>query len=113
MTAPGNVKASSTATSHFPGGSVVKNLPGGVGSIPWSGRSPGGGNASHPSILAWRLPPTEEAGGLQFLASQSDTTEVTKRACAHKELTLCPAHVERINPISDKIRKHEDKKKQA
>ena len=33
----------------FPGGSVVKNLPtnaGDVGSIPESGRSPGGGNGN-------------------------------------------------------------------
>ena len=37
---------------QFPGGSVVKNLPanagltGGVGSSPWLGRSPGGGNGN-------------------------------------------------------------------
>ena len=28
--------------------------------------------ATHPSILAWRIPWTEEPGGLQSLASQSD-----------------------------------------
>ena len=35
--------------NSFPGGSVVKNLPanaGGEGSIPRSGRSPGGGNGN-------------------------------------------------------------------
>ena len=57
-----------------PGGSaLVKNLPahaGGardLGSIPGSGRSPGGGHATHSSILAWRLPGTEEPGWLQAL----------------------------------------------
>ena len=47
----------------FPGGSVVKppaNL-GGVGSIPGSGRSPGGGNGNPP---AGKIPGTEEPGGL-------------------------------------------------
>ena len=31
--------------------------------------------ATHTSILAWRIPRTEEAGGLQSVGSQSDTTE--------------------------------------
>ena len=42
-----------------PGGSVVKNPPaneGVMGSIPGLGRSPGGGNGTHSSILAWRIP---------------------------------------------------------
>ena len=29
--------------------------------------SPGGGNATHSSILAWKIPWTEEAGGLQSM----------------------------------------------
>ena len=73
-----------------------------MGSVPWSGRSPGGGNAAHPTTLAWKVPPTEEPGGLQFMTSQLDTTEVTERERAHTELTLRQAHVECINPISDK-----------
>ena len=36
----------------------------GLGSIPGSGRSPRGGNATHSSILAWRIKWTEEPGGL-------------------------------------------------
>ena len=52
----------------FPGGSVVKNLPakaGDSGSILGLGRSPGEGNGQpHSSILAWRIPWTEELGGL-------------------------------------------------
>ena len=33
------------------------------------------GMATHSSIRAWRIPWTEESGGLQFIESQSDTTE--------------------------------------
>ena len=51
----------------FPGGSEVKasacNV-GDLGSIPGLGRSPGEGNATHSSILAQRIPWTEEPGGL-------------------------------------------------
>ena len=31
------------------------------------------GKATHPSILVWRLPWTEEPGGLQSMGSQSQT----------------------------------------
>ena len=54
----------------FPGGAVLKNLPanagdtGDAGSISESGRSPGEGIATHSSILGWRMPWTEEPGGL-------------------------------------------------
>ena len=42
-----------------------------LGSIPGSGgRSPGEGNDYHSSILAWRIPWSEEPGGLQFMGSQ-------------------------------------------
>ena len=50
---------------------VVKNLPasavdaGDLGSIPGSGRSPGGENDIHSIIPAQRIPRTEETGGLQ------------------------------------------------
>ena len=60
----------------FPGGAVVKNLPasagdaGGTGSVPGSGRSPGEGNSNPPQYLAWRIPWTEEPGGLQSMRSQ-------------------------------------------
>ena len=43
---------------------------GDAGSIPGSGGSPGGGMATHSSILAWRIPRTEEPGGLQAMISQ-------------------------------------------
>ena len=49
----------------FPGSSVVKNPPANTrntedtDSIPALGRSPGGGNATHSSIVAWEIPWTE------------------------------------------------------
>ena len=52
---------------------MVKNLPADAGdlrdtgSIPGLGRSLGGGHATHSSILAWRIPWTEEPGGLQSI----------------------------------------------
>ena len=52
------------------GGTVVKNLPanaGDVGSIPWLGKSPGEGHAPHSGILAWKIPWTEDPGGLQIM----------------------------------------------
>ena len=48
------------------------------GSIPGSGRSPGEGKATHSSILAWRIPRTEEPGGLRVHAVELDTTEQLK-----------------------------------
>ena len=36
----------------------------------WLGRSAGGGHATHSSILAWRIPCTEELGRLQFIGLQ-------------------------------------------
>ena len=45
------------------------------GSIPGLGRSPGEEMATHSSILAWRIPWTEEPGRLQSMGSQeSDMT---------------------------------------
>ena len=49
---------------------------GDLGLIPGSGRSPGEGNATHSSTLAWKIPWTEELCRLQSVGSQeSDTTE--------------------------------------
>ena len=41
-----------------------------MGLVPRSGRSPGKGNGSPLSILAWRIPWTEEPGGLQSVRSE-------------------------------------------
>ena len=45
---------------------MVKNLPantGDAGPIPGSGRSPGEGNATHPSFIAWKTLWIEKPGG--------------------------------------------------
>ena len=50
---------------------MVKNLSvnaGGTSLIPGSGKIPGGGKGNtHSSTLAWRIPWTEEPGGLQSM----------------------------------------------
>ena len=51
----------------FPGGSVVKNPSantGDMGSILGQGDTLGKKMATHPNILAWEIPWTEEPGGL-------------------------------------------------
>ena len=63
---------------RFPGDAsgTVKNLPVNagdikdVGLIPRLGGSLEEGMATHSSILAWRIPWTEEPGGLQSMVSQ-------------------------------------------
>ena len=40
---------------------------GDMSSFPGLGRYPGGQNATHPSILGWRIPWTEKPGGLQSM----------------------------------------------
>ena len=60
-------------TLGFPGGLAGKELACNAedpGLIPGLGRSPGEGNATHSSILAWRIPWTEEMGGLESMGSQ-------------------------------------------
>ena len=48
-----------------------------MGSISGSGRSPGGGNGN-PLQYSWRIPRTEEPGGLQsVVVNELDMTEVT------------------------------------
>ena len=46
---------------------------GDAGSIPGSERSPGEGLATHSSILAWRIPWTEQPGWLQPIELESQT----------------------------------------
>ena len=41
-----------------------------MGFTPGLGRSPGGGHGNHSSFLAWRIPWTEEPGGIQSIGSQ-------------------------------------------
>ena len=56
----------------FPGGSVIKNPPSGAGD---AGLIPGSGLleeevATHSNILVWKIPCTEEPGGLKFMGLQ-------------------------------------------
>ena len=66
----------------FPDGAVVKDhLPmqetQGLGSNPWVGSPLQEEVVPHSSILAWRIPWTEEPGGLQSVGSQElDMTDV-------------------------------------
>ena len=63
----------------FPRGLIGKEPAcnaGDQGSIPGPGRSSEEGNGNPPSILAWRIPWTEEPGGLQSMGHKElDTTE--------------------------------------
>ena len=56
----------------FPVAQVVKNLPAKETRVQSLGREDplGKGMATHSSILAWRIPRTEEPGGLQFVGSR-------------------------------------------
>ena len=66
---------------------VVKNLPArsrdvrDAGLIPGSGRSPGVEVAAHSSILAWRIPWTEDPGGPQFIGLQRVSHDCSDLAC--------------------------------
>ena len=54
---------------------------GDTGSIPVSGRSPGGGHGNPLSILTWRMPWTEELCRPRSRCyKESDTTEATKHS---------------------------------
>ena len=56
----------------FPGGSAVKNLPADAGDVGLGREDPlEKGLATHSSILAWRIPWTEEPGELQSIGLQT------------------------------------------
>ena len=79
----GSSSSSNTITEGFPGGASDKEpncqyrRQKDESLILGSGRSPEEGMATHSSILAWRIPCTEEPGKLQSMGSQRDTMEVT------------------------------------
>ena len=70
-------------------GAVIKTLSARAGGardadlIPAGGDSLEEGMATHSSVLAWRIPGTEEPGGLHAIESQRDRTErvSTQHAC--------------------------------
>ena len=70
---------------------VVKNLPANsgdvkeMGLIPGLGRTPGGGHGNPLSILAWRLPRTEEPDVLLSIGSQSRTPLSNLLQCENRD----------------------------
>ena len=65
----------------FQAGSVIKNQLANardLGSIPGLGGSPGEGNGNHSSILARKIPWTEELGQLQSIVLQKYQTRLSK-----------------------------------
>ena len=51
------------------------------------------GMATHSSILAWRIPWTEELGGLQSIGSHRVGHDLSDFACTH-------AHIKFLSPAS-------------
>ena len=76
----------------FPGGSVIKKPPANTGDARGTGSTPAsegpleGEMATHSSVLAWRIPWTEESGGLQSLGSQG-----IGRDCVTEHAQVCPS----------------------
>ena len=79
----------------FPGGSAGKEFAynaGDLSLILGLGRSPGEGNGTHSSILAWRIPRTKETGRLWSMRSQRVRQSLSlfhfQSRCRCKELPL-------------------------
>ena len=62
---------------------VVHNIWNIQGSVPGSGRSPGGGHGNSLQHSCWRTPRTEEPGGLESLGSQRVGHNRRDLACTH------------------------------
>ena len=79
----------------FPSGSVTKNLSGmqetqETGVLSLSKEDPLEEEmAAHSSILAWEIPWTEEAGGLQSMGSQRVRHDCSDRAHVHTYTYIC------------------------
>ena len=71
-------QAWASSVAHWQKSACSTGDAGDLGLIPGSGRPPGAG---HGSILAWRIPWTEEPGGLQSKGSQRP--EVTEHTHMH------------------------------
>ena len=76
----------------FPAGSVVKNPPAKARGVIVAGSVPGRedpleeGVAARPGVLAWRIPWTEEPGGLHSLGSHSQAR--LEHECVRRLATL-------------------------
>ena len=96
----------------FPGGALVKNLLANAGD---SAHSLGledpleGEMATHSSILAWKIPSTEQPGGLQSMRWQGSPTciksEVLSRSVTSDSVT--PRTVAHQAPLSMKFSRQE------
>ena len=89
----------------FPAGSDSKEAAcnaGDLGSNPGSGRSPGEGNGYPSSILVWRIPRTEEPGGLQSMRLQRVGLDWVINTSLH--FCVCCLHTQYLNGISLKAR---------
>ena len=96
---PSLEKGSATSPGFlgFPGGADGKEPTCNAedpGSIPGWERSPEEGMATHSSILAWRIPWTEESGGLQSMGPHP--SEATSHSC----FTSYPQTLVTINLLS-------------
>ena len=72
---------------------VVKNLPANAGDMrhgfdPWVGRHSEESTATHSSILAWKIPWTEEPQELQSMGSQRGGHDGINLTCARMILIL-------------------------
>ena len=81
---------------------MVKNPPAyagdvrGMGLIPGPRRLPEGGNGNPLSILAWKIPWTEESGGLQSMGSQSRTRVSRAAQCCNLKISGIRNHWEEL-----------------
>ena len=79
----------------FPSDSILRYSPlqcrgaGDTGSVPWSGTSPGGGRATHSSILAGKTPWTQEPSRLLSMGSQRIRCSWSAWACMPND--ICPS----------------------
>ena len=92
----------------FSGGSVVENLPAhardaDMGLIPGSGRSSRGGNDSPLQYSCWKIPWTEEPGGLHLWGCTE--LDMNEHACTHGYTHICPHKgrilSQRMNPAPE------------
>ena len=85
---------------------VVKNVSANKGDIRHKGSNPGSGDpleegmATHSSILAWRIPWTEEPGRLQSRGSQRVRHNWSDLVCTHTICVVCNKSL--VNPTSQK-----------
>ena len=54
-----------------------------------TGSSPGEGNATHSSILAWKVPWAEEPGGLQFIGSKKVRHDLATKQQQFSLVQIC------------------------